>query len=275
MVINGRAIAREILDELKIRVANLKGKGITPTLAIILIGNNPESEAYVEQKEIRAAKIGVDVKVFRLDKNVPESELIGTIERLNNDNNVHGIIVQRPVGGVSSEVLNDAVNPNKDVDGFHPNSPFDPPIAQAVFKILESIKVDLKNKRITIIGKGQTGGAPIIKALTKSGLYSLLNIIDSKTKEDEKEQMLKNSDIIISAVGKPNVISSKDIKKGSILISIGLSMGEDRKLHGDYDESDIKNVASFYTPTPGGVGPVNVAMLLKNLVEAAEQKSIN
>lgn len=263
MKIDGRKIAREILDELKIKVQNLK---VTPTLAIILVGDNPQSVAYIEQKELKATRIGAKVIIKKLDENISENELLNIVQNLNNDTEIHGIIIQRPVPNINSEKLDLAVIPQKDVDGFNPSSNFEPPIAKAVIKILKSVESNFADKKITIIGRGETGGKPIIKTFEKMGID--FSIIDSKT--ENSELITKSADIIISAVGKSNILSSENIKKGAVLLSVGLHE-EDGKLKGDYDEKEIEQIASFYTPTPGGVGPVNVACLLKNLVEAAEE----
>ncbi|HZQ29677.1 MAG TPA: bifunctional 5,10-methylenetetrahydrofolate dehydrogenase/5,10-methenyltetrahydrofolate cyclohydrolase [Patescibacteria group bacterium] len=263
MIINGRAIAKEILNELKTKVQNLK---VTPTLAIILVGDNPQSVAYIEQKELKANKIGAKVIVKKLNDKVSESELLQIIQDLNKDNSIHGIIIQRPVPNISSGKLDLAVIPQKDVDGFNPASNFEPPIAKAIIKILKSVDSNFANKKIAVIGSGKTGGEPIIKTFQKMGMD--LSVVDSKT--ENPELVTKSADVVISAVGKPNVLNTNNIKKGSIVLSVGLHKGEDEKLHGDYNEEEIDKVASFYTPTPGGVGPVNVAMLLENLVEAAQ-----
>lgn len=267
MIIDGRKIAGEILDELKNRVEKLKSKGITPHLAIILVGKDPQSESYVSQKELKGTKIGAKISVKRLALSVKTQKLLRTIEQLNNDSNVHGIIVQRPLPPhISSEEIDKAVIPAKDVDGFHPDSPYRPPIAAAVLKILESIDKNFLNKKIVVIGKGKTGGGPIIKSLIKLGAY--VQVVDSST--PNSSFIIHHSEIIISSVGKQDIVKPEMIKDGVFLISVGLNKGKDDKLHGDYEEEKIKDIALYYTPTPGGVGPVNVACLLQNLVKAAE-----
>lgn len=262
MIINGRKIAKEVLDELKLRIQNLQ---ITPTLAIILVGDNPQSVAYIEQKELKATRIGAKVVIKKLDEKISENELLSLINDLNNDSSIHGIIVQRPVPNISSEKLDNAVTVQKDVDGFNSSSNFEPPIAKAIIKILKSVDKNFASKKIVIIGRGETGGKPIIKTFEKMGID--FSVVDSKT--ENPQLVIKSADIIISAVGKPNVLNSNNIKKGAILLSVGLHKAPDGKLHGDYDEKEIEQIVSYYTPTPGGVGPVNVACLLENLVEAA------
>lgn len=275
MLINGKEIAQKILQDLKIEIQKLS---VTPHLAIILVGSDPASISYIEQKDLKAEKIGAKTTIINLESRIQNSELLALINKLNNDNSIHGIIVQRPLPThIDSQAISLAIDPKKDVDGFHPKSKFEMPIALAVLKILQNIYVHtlkvkpqfedwLKSKKILIIGKGETGGQPVIQAFKKMGDNPA--VVDSKT--ENPENLTKNADIIISAVGKPQVIKPEMIKKGVILISIGLHKGSDGKLHGDYEESEIKNIASFYTPTPGGVGPVNVSMLLKNLVKATK-----
>lgn len=289
MRIDGKEIAQKILQNLSFKVI--------PHLVIILIGDNPAWKAYVRQKELKAKEIGAKTTTLNLALNASTEELLKTIEQLNNDSNVHGIIVQRPLPThLEQEKISLAITPQKDIDGFHPNSKFEMPLAVAVLKILEEIfqlqrlhlregvtltqgvtlTTWLKTKKIVIIGKGETGGGPIIQKLRKLGIKP--EIIDSKT--PNPQLLTKTADIIISCVGKPNVIQPENIKKdlpagrqGVILISVGLYREEDGKLHGDYDEEEIKDIAAFYTPTPGGVGPVNIACLLENLVKATEKTS--
>lgn len=265
MKINGKVIAAKILEDLKNQVQKLNVK---PHLAIILIGNDPASIAYIGQKDLKAEKINAKTIIKHLPSGISQSDLISAIQQFNNSNNVHGIIVQRPLPlHIDSQKIRLAIDPGKDVDGFHPNSKFQPPIALAILEILKS--ESLKNKNIVVMGKGKTGGQPVIQMFKKMGIEP--TVIDSKT--ENPKALTKNSDIIVCAVGKSNVLKPDMIKNGAILISIGLHKGSDGKLHADYNEEEIKDIASFYTPTPGGVGPVNVAMLLKNLVMACENFS--
>lgn len=281
MRIDGKQIADEILNELKQKIEKLKEKKIFPKLAIILVGKDPASVAYVARKEIKAKEIGIQTIIKRFSSKISQKKLLATIQQFNNDNNIHGIIVQQPLPKqINTPLIINAVSANKDIDGFLPNSKFKMPIAMAVLKILEVVcsytpRVQLqftdwlKSKAIVVIGKGETGGKPTINLLKKLGIEP--QVIDSKTKNHKL--LTKTADILISAVGKQNIITKDMLKKGVILISVGLSKGTDGKMHGDYEESEIKNIASFYTPTPGGVGPINISMLLKNLLTACENLS--
>lgn len=277
MPIDGKIIAGEILQDLTKRVEILKGKGMTPRLYIITLSNDPSSTAYVRQKVLKGEQIGVKITVAKEDPDITTAGIVEKIEALNKDDSVHGIIVQRPMPKhLDEEKISLAINPKKDVDGFHAGSSFGTPVALAVLEILKQIQKTenkkqkfeewMKTKRIAVLGKGITAGGPIIKALRKMGVEP--QIISSRT--EYPNEILKKSDIIISAVGKPNIVGDLMIKKGVILIGVGMHKEEDGKFHGDYDEEEVKDIAGIYTPTPGGVGPVNVAMLLKNLVEAAE-----
>lgn len=277
MKIDGKQIAQDILNNLKQRVEKLERENITPCLAIILVGKDPASIAYIKQKELKAKSIGIKTITYNLKSEIKNQELIKLIKKLNKDKSIHGIVTQQPLSKyINTETITQIINPKKDVDGFHSKSHFEMPIALAALKILKEIhdlipNVEpefiewLKNKKIVVIGKGETGGKPIIITLKKLDINLL--IIDSKTRNPSA--ITKTAEIIITAVGKPKILTSKMIKKKVILIDVGISKGKDAKAIGDYAENEIKNIASFYTPTPGGIGPVNVAMLLQNTVIAA------
>ncbi len=268
MKIDGKQIALELIKELQIRADKLKENGITPHLYIITFGNDPQTESYLKQKLLRADQIGAKITIKRYEETVNPKEIFDLIHSLNHDVNTHGIIVQRPMpSSLNEEEISSAVTVLKDVDGFNPDSNFEVPVALAVFEILKRTgSVDLENKNIILAGKGITAGKPIYELFSKRGLKT--NLIDSKTKNEDV--ILKEADIIVSSVGK-KIINANNVKKGVILIGVGMHT-EGGKLKGDYDEVEIEHIASFYTPTPGGVGPVNVTMLMKNLVEAAERQ---
>lgn len=282
MKIDGKEIASEILEDLKVKVKKLKKENVVPNLAIIIVGENISSIAYVNQKKIKAKLISVKTTIKHFPANVSTSTLLQAIQQFNKNNKIHGIIVQQPLPqNVKLEIIVNAIDPKKDVDGFHLDSHFQMPIAMAVLKILEKVytytsRVQvrfrdwLENKKIVVIGKGKTGGKPIIQLFEKMKIP--VAIIDSKTKKPEDST--KKADIIISAVGKINIIKPQMIKRGVVLIGIGISREKSAKLTGDYDQNEAKKIASFYTPTPGGIGPINVAMLLKNLITSAEKTNV-
>lgn len=279
MKLSGKDIAQKVYDSLRNRVEELQKKGIIPHLVVFLIGENPASVAYVRQKKLKGEDIGCKITVLNLPESVTTEELEKQITELNEDPSVHGILIQRPVPDhVDIDKLELLTNPQKDIDGFHPDAPYTFPIPLAVMKILEEVhQVEqegdfikwLQSKNIVVIGKGPTGGGPIINEFTKQTIPHQL--IDSRTQNGE--ELLKNADIVISAVGKENVVKGEQLKQGVILIGVGILRGADGKLHGDYGEEDVDAVAGYYTTTPGGVGPVNVAMLISNLLTATEKQT--
>ncbi len=266
--IDGKIIAEKILQDLKHRVKQLKKRGVAPHLVVILVGHDPASALYVKRKKLQGELIGAKATIKELPTNTSVQKLLSIIEELNNNNNVHGIIVQRPLPPtINNSIIAKAVLPEKDIDGLHPKSQFEMPLARAVLRILRKIG-EFKSKRIVVIGKGQTGGGPVIKRLKELGVKTI--VIDSKT--TNPQLITRTADIIISAVGRANIVTGEMIKKGVILISVGMHRESDDKFHGDYEEEKISGIAGFYTPTPGGVGPVNVACLLENLIKAAENQ---
>lgn len=269
MVIYGKLIAQSIYQKLVPRISRLKKRSINPTLAIILVGSDPASAAYVSQKKKRGQDLGITVAVDRKPADLTEEQLLATVENYNHDPNIHGIIIQLPLPEhISEEKVIQQVLPQKDVDGFTTNSLFTNPIVKAVYYLFDyTIHKKPTNKQIVVIGKGKTAGKPIFQELSK--LCKNITQIDSKTKNPD--EIIKQGDIVISCVGKKNIVNRQNLKKGAILINVGLRK-EDNHLAGDYDEEEIKDIASFYTPTPGGVGPINVACLLENVIIACERQ---
>lgn len=278
MKIDGRIIADKIYNNLRNRTIDLKLIGIVPHLAVILIGDDPASLAYISQKKKWSDYIGAHFSLIHYPATVTQQDLLKSVNHLNTDPKIHGIIIQRPLPSqIDRRKIANAVSIQKDIDGFRLDSPYTAPVAQAVVKVLAEIfyKTNhssvsfmdwLRGKFIVVVGKGETAGGPISRYLQKTGLR--LEIISSLT--EHPETILKKADIIITAVGKPGIIRPEFIKHHAILLGVGLHKGEDEKLHGDYIAEDIKQQAAFYTPVIGGIGPVNVAYLLSSLVTAAE-----
>lgn len=285
MILDGKTVANYLLAQLIIRVDDLQEKyGIQPHLAVIRVGEDPAITSYIRAKEKTAKKIGALVSVYNFPESITQEELKKSLDLLQEKSDIHGLILQHPVPPhLDFEKLVMAIHPDKDVDGFRPNSPFVLPIAAAVLKLLEvpmiketretgeSFNEWLKSKTIVVMGKGKTGGLPIINILKDRGVD--VKVVDSKT--INPQEITQSADIIISAVGKPNILTKDMIKKDVILLGVGMGMNEDGSFLGDYDENEIKNKASLYTPVPGGVGPVNVACLFENLVIAAERSIDN
>ena len=278
MEINGRELQTNLLESLKLEIKNLKKAGVEPCIAIVTLGPEDSWEAYVAQKLKLAERLGIKAKFINLKPKTTE-EIIRVVEELNRDNSVHGLIVQRPFPtGIDTEKVIQSVSKDKDIDGFLKDSQFEVPAWLAVKYILTHIAALLNfpdlasllsNQSILVIGKGGTAGTPVIEGLRKIGFDPI--VIDSKT--EDREEFFKNADIIISAVGKKNIIPVEILKEKSILIGVGIH-GEDGKLTGDFDQRKAFEKKLIYTPTPGGVGPVNLAFLFKNLIQTAKLKLI-
>lgn len=290
MKIDGRTIAEGMLTTLAAEVAQLAQTGIVPTLAVILVGDDPASLSFIRQKQKAAETIGAAIVVNQQPESIKLEQLNTLIVQYNADNKIHGLIVQRPLPetlGDVTAILN-TIKPNKDVDGFVPNSRHEPPVSAAVMRILAEIlrlgkgigpQEDLsrptltswlRSKSIAVVGRGETAGTPIAASIAKLGCAT--SVVHSQTQHPE--QILRMADIIVSCVGRKRVISRDQVKPDVILIGVGIWKDATGKLHGDYEEADIADVAAFYTPTPGGVGPVNVACLMQNLVEAAKMITV-
>jgi methylenetetrahydrofolate dehydrogenase (NADP+) / methenyltetrahydrofolate cyclohydrolase len=286
MKIDGRVIAENIYADLRDRVGELQQKGVQPTLAVILIGDDPGSVSYVHQKEKHTKLIGAELRLDRISTDISSEDVDALIQKYNHDPQVHGIIVQRPCPKqISKDFLDHAVLPEKDVDGFHPESDFAAPVALAVERVLYEVYKEkfgqhsgftvsfdsfidwLIAQDMVVLGKGETAGQPIINHFHDR--HARLMIIDSKT--EQPEDIIGGADIIISAVGKKNVLTPNMVNKHATLIGVGLHT-EEGKLRGDFTETEMAEKVAFYTPTPGGVGPVNVAMLLANVIRAAEER---
>jgi len=277
MKIDGSQIVSGLKKELAQKVVFLRRRNITPHLAVILIDNDPSSLAYIRQKEKMASELGVKFSNYQIAGSLnSKKELINLIHKLNKDKTVHGIIIQRPVPiDISRRELNKLVIPKKDIDGFHPKSPFTPPVAKALLVILEWVFKSkraiykktflswLKKQKILIIGRGETGGKPIAKTFKKMGIpYSVAH---SQTKN--LNELCLKADIIISCVGKPNIVRHNMVANKTTVIGVGLHL-EKGKLQPDYNQKKIGEKAEYYTPVPKGVGPVNVACLFENLLKA-------
>lgn len=279
MKIDGREIASLIKENQKPAVLQLKKKNHVPHLTVVFVGDDLSSEAYIRQKKLYGESLGIAVTVDHFSAKTDPETFLTHIKQLNSRNDVTGIIIQRPVPlTISKETLDLSVIPQKDVDGFHPQSQFQPPVALAVVKIIEYVyQIErpnspfaeiVKKKNILIIGRGESGGKPISETLTKMDIP--VTIANSKTENIKK--LALESDIIISCVGKSHIVRREMVTNKTVLIGVGLH-SENGKLHTDYDEEEIKDRVAFFTPVPGGVGPVNVACLFENVIRASSHSS--
>ncbi len=284
-LIDGRRIAAEIRQEVKQEVLQLKEAGIHPGLAAILVGDDPASKVYVSNKERACNEVGIYTEIHRCDNQISEEALLNLIDSLNNDNKIHGILVQLPLPPhIRESAIIESVAPVKDVDGFHPNnighlaigdSHFIPATPAGVIELFNRENIELGGKHAVIIGRSNIVGKPIAIAWMQKGISEYPTVTICHTFDPDIIKHTVEADILVVAVGSPEVITGKMVKKGAVVIDIGINRVDDSesprgyRLVGDVKFNEVTEVASAITPVPGGVGPMTVAMLLKNTVQAA------
>jgi len=279
-IINGREIAAKIRAEITAYARKLKDDhGITPGLAVVLVGEDPASKVYVGMKEKACQEAGFYSAEHKLAVDTPEEELLELIDRLNNDDKVHGILVQLPLPKhIDESKVLEAISPSKDVDGFHPYNvgllmigkpSFKPCTPYGVMKMLEYSGIEVEGKEAVIVGRSNIVGKPIAMMLLQKN--ATVTICHSRTK-DLKEKV-KGADIVIAAVGVPEMVKGDWIKEGAVVIDVGVNRVGEKKLVGDVEFEAASKVASAITPVPGGVGPMTITMLLYNTLYAARQKA--
>lgn len=274
MLVSGRELADKLLEKLR---SEIQSKNLNPYLAVILAGPDPASRIYVKNKLKAAERVGVKAELFEFN-DTQENEALKKLKSLNTSPSVDGIIVQQPMyEGWDAELFIQSVDSHKDVDGFKADSPYSPATALGVWEMLtefamlegfNSTEDFLKDKKIVVLGRGKTAGKPTRELLTKKGFDS--ELIHSKT--DNPDQIIKSSDVVISATGKKHIVNGDNIKDGAYVIGVGVSRDDEGKIFGDLDEQAIEKKAKLYCPTIGGIGPLTVACLLKNVIEASKTK---
>ncbi|KFZ26363.1 MAG: Bifunctional protein FolD protein [Candidatus Izimaplasma bacterium HR2] len=273
-IISGKVLSKEVREEVRIEVAALKEQyGAVPHLVVILVGEDPASQSYVKAKERACVKAGMISTVIRRDADISEEELLGLIKKYNDDEGVHGILVQLPVPKhIDEDKVIDAIDISKDVDGFHPlnvaymhlgRNAILPATPKGILTMLESKKIELKGKDAIIIGRSNIVGKPA--AMLLMGKHATVTIAHSRT-QNLKEKCLQ-ADIIIAAVGRANTVTADMVKEGAVIIDVGVNRTAEGKLVGDVDFEGCKEKASYITPVPGGVGPMTITSLLQNTIE--------
>ena len=275
-LIDGKAISKQIKDELKEQVAELSAKSVKICLAVIQVGNDPASSVYVGNKKKACAYIGIDSLSYELPEETTEEELLELIDKLNKDDAVNGILVQLPVPKhIDEDKIIKAISPLKDVDGFHPMSVGALSIGQpgfvsctpaGVIQLLKRSGIVIAGKECVVIGRSNIVGKPIAMLLLREN--GTVTICHSKTKD--LKEVCKRADILVVAIGRPKMIDASYIKEGATVIDVGIHRDENNKLCGDVDFESASKVAGAITPVPGGVGPMTIAMLMKNCVNAVE-----
>ena len=271
IIINGKKIANEILENLKEKTAKLDKK---PGLAVILANDNDSSKVYVSSKEKHSLYLGFKSCIYRFDKKVTQGELIKAIHELNENPNINGILVQLPLfEHLNANEIIEVINPKKDVDGFHPinvgklNSNLNPWAVcctpKGIIKLLKKYNIKIAGKNIVIVGRSNIVGKPLATLLTSED--ATVTLAHSKTKN--LKSITKEADILISATGHAKLIKANMVKKGAVVIDVGITKQPSGKLVGDVDFEKVKNIASYITPVPGGVGPMTIACLMENTYE--------
>ncbi|MDH5205944.1 MAG: bifunctional methylenetetrahydrofolate dehydrogenase/methenyltetrahydrofolate cyclohydrolase FolD [Hylemonella sp.] len=276
-LIDGNALSKQLRAEVAQRAAALRQRGITPGLAVILVGENPASQVYVRNKVKACSEAGLHSVLEKYDAALSEAELLARIDALNKDPAIHGILVQLPLPAhIDAHKVIESISPAKDVDGFHVASAgalmvgqpgFWPCTPYGCMKMLDSIDYDLKGKHAVVIGRSNIVGKPM--ALMLLGRNATVTICHSGTKD--LKAMTLQADVIVAAVGKRKVLTADMVKPGAVVIDVGMNRDDEGKLCGDVDFDGVRQVAGWITPVPGGVGPMTITMLLVNTLEAAER----
>ncbi len=275
-IIDGKGIAKIIRKELKEKVNELSKEGRVPGLTVVLVGDSPASQTYVKFKERAADELGIFSQVIKKNKEISQEELLNLIDDLNNDNKVDGILVQLPLPEhIDDKVIIEAINPAKDVDGFHPINTgrlfsgqkdklrFEACTPMGIIELLERVGIEIEGKKAVIVGRSNIVGKPIAHLLLDKN--ATVTICHSRTKDLAAEVL--QADILIAAVGIAEFINGDMLKDGAVVIDVGINR-VDGKLVGDVDFNSAVQKASYITPVPGGVGPMTIAMLMKNTVKA-------
>jgi methylenetetrahydrofolate dehydrogenase (NADP+) / methenyltetrahydrofolate cyclohydrolase len=276
-IIWGTELAKEKRAQLAKEVEELKKEGIKPGLAVVLVGDNPASRSYVKAKQKACEEIGIRSVLLEFPDTITEPFLLEQIETLNQDDSIHGILVQLPLPKQINELkVIETIAPEKDVDGFHPlnigrmiagQKAFLPCTPYGILYMVQSLGVEISGKHVVVIGRSNIVGKPVGQLFLKEN--ATVTYCHSKTKN--LAEMTRQADILIVAVGKPNLIGSEHVKKGAIVIDVGVNRLESGKLCGDVNFAEVKEVASYLTPVPKGVGPLTITMLLHNTVQAARE----
>lgn len=287
-ILDGKKVAEQIKLELKVKIDSLKEKGVIPGLAVILVGNNPASKVYVSNKRKTCEELGIRSYAYDLPETTTESELLDLIHKLNEDPNVHGILVQSPVEGrnIDENKILEAIDPRKDVDGFHPINKgrllngqdcFVACTPAGIVELLIRYGYYPQGKHVVIVGRSNIVGKPLASLLVQKAEWGNATVTICHTKTRNLSTVTKTADILVAAIGQPEFIKGKMVRDGCIVVDVGVNRVEDTskksgyRLVGDVHFESVAKKARAITPVPGGVGPMTIVMLMKNTVKSAEQ----
>jgi methylenetetrahydrofolate dehydrogenase (NADP+)/methenyltetrahydrofolate cyclohydrolase len=276
-LIDGNALSQQLRAQVAIDTAKLKAQGLTPGLAVVLVGDNQASQVYVRNKVKACEDAGLHSVLEKYDATMTEADLLARVAALNNDDTIHGILVQLPLPAhIDAQKVIEAISPAKDVDGFHIASAgalmtgmsgFWPCTPYGCMKMLESIGYDLKGKHAVVIGRSNIVGKPMALMLLQKD--ATVTVAHSRTQN--LKALTLQADVIVAAVGKRNVLTADMVKPGAVVLDVGMNRNDEGKLCGDVDFDGVKAVAGYITPVPGGVGPMTITMLLVNTLESAQR----
>lgn len=285
-IIDGKAIAKKTRSKLKSRIAALKEKGITPGLATVLVGSDPASQTYVNSKVRMCGKLGLFSESINKDATVSQAELVSLIKELNAREDIHGILVQSPLPNHLDEfAVTLTIDPAKDVDGFHPHNvglmlmgepSLLPCTPHGVLKLLEESGIDPSGKEAVVVGRSMIVGKPVAALLMQKAEVANATVTVAHSRTKNLAEVIRRADIVVAAIGRPEFITGNMIKEGAVVIDVGINRVDDSSVEkgyrivGDVEFKSCAERASFITPVPGGVGPMTIAMLMSNTVQAAE-----
>lgn len=279
MIIDGKALAKEKRVKIATEVEDLKQKGVTPGLAVVLVGEDPASQIYVRNKHRACEEVGIYSKEITLPASTSEDELLELIDDLNNDKSIDGILVQLPLPRhIDPDQVILRISPDKDVDGFHPvnagrlftgQEGFFPCTPLAVMEIIKSAGVDLNGKEAVVVGRSNIVGKPVAMLLLREN--ATVTICHSRTKN--LAEVCKRADVLVAAVGRAEMITADYIKEGAVVIDVGINRVGEKKVVGDVAFAEVKEKAAYITPVPGGVGPMTITMLLHNTLLSAQKRA--
>ncbi|MCL2068718.1 MAG: bifunctional methylenetetrahydrofolate dehydrogenase/methenyltetrahydrofolate cyclohydrolase FolD [Oscillospiraceae bacterium] len=275
VIIDGKAVAEKLYGSLNGEVKSLTAKGKTPGLAVVLVGNDPASAVYVRNKVRTCEKLGIYSEKHELPAETPQAELLSLIAKLNQNPKIHGILVQQPLPGhIDEKVVNENILPEKDVDAFNPENVgklmlgdkgFVSCTPAGVMELLRDAGIPPQGKECVVVGRSNIVGKPM--ALLLLAAHGTVTICHSRTKD--LAEVCRRADILVAAVGRANFVTGDMVKPGAVVIDVGINRGDDGKLCGDAEYESVSKVAGYITPVPGGVGPMTIAMLMKNTVQSA------
>ena len=286
LILSGKEVSLAVKSDLKDRIAKLKEKGVAPGLTAVLVGEDPASQVYVHSKERQSGKLGFNSQVLRLDENTSQTVLLQVVKDLNEDDNVHGILVQLPLPKhIDSQLIIEAIEPNKDVDGFHPVSVgklvldldgFVSCTPAGILEIMKYYKIETSGKHVVVVGRSNIVGKPMANLMIQKKALGNATVTLVHTRTPDMGVHTRQADILIAAAGVPEFITEDMVKAGAVVIDVGINRVDDAstekgyRLVGDVDFAGVSEKCTAITPVPGGVGPMTIAMLLSNTVKSAE-----